>query len=50
MDKWKVRLVQGKYSIAHRSRACVGDGYSGEFEVKVGVHQDSCSGNNQAES
>ena len=33
-------LVQGMYSNA-RSRVCVGEGYSEEFEVKVGVHQGS---------
>ena len=38
MDEWIVRLVQGMYSNA-RSR--VGEGYSEEFEVKVGVHQGS---------
>ena len=40
MDEWIVRLVQGMYSNA-RSRVCVGEGYSEEFEVKVGVHQGS---------
>ena len=35
-----MRLVQGMYSNA-RSRVCVGEGYSEEFEVKVGVHQGS---------
>ena len=38
MDEWIVRVVQGMYSNA-RSR--VRDGYSEEFEVKVGVHQGS---------
>ena len=38
MDEWIVRLVQGMYSNA-RSRVCVGEGYSEEFEVKVGVHE-----------
>ena len=33
-----VRLVQGMYANA-RSRVSVGEGYSEEFEVKVGVHQ-----------
>ena len=33
-----MRLVQGMYSNA-RSRVPVGEGYSEEFEVKVGVHQ-----------
>ena len=37
---WIVRLVQGMYANA-RSSACVGEGYSEEFEVKVGVHQGS---------
>ena len=40
MDEWTVRLVQGMYSNA-RSRVRVGEGYSEEFEVKVGVHQGS---------
>ena len=40
MDEWIVRLVQGMYSNA-RSRVRVGDGYSEEFQVKVGVHQGS---------
>ena len=40
MDEWIVRLVQGMYSNA-RSRIRVGEGYSEEFEVKVGVHQGS---------
>ena len=35
-----MRLVQGMYSNA-RSRVRVGEGYSEEFEVKVGVHQGS---------
>ena len=35
-----MRLVQGMYANA-RSRVCVGEGYSEEFEVKVGVHQGS---------
>ena len=38
--KWIVRLVQGMYANA-RSRVHVGEGYSEEFEVKVGVHQGS---------
>ena len=38
--EWIVRLVQGMYANA-RSRVCVGEGYSEEFEVKVGVHQGS---------
>ena len=37
MDEWIVRLVQGMYSNA-RSHVRVGEGYSDEFEVKVGVH------------
>ena len=40
VDEWIVRLVQGMYSNA-RSHVCVGEGYSEEFEVKVGVHQGS---------
>ena len=40
MDEWIVCLVQGMYSNA-RSRVHVGEGYSEEFEVKVGVHQGS---------
>ena len=40
MDEWIVCLVQGMYSNA-RSCVCVGEGYSEEFEVKVGVHQGS---------
>ena len=35
-----VRLVQGMYANA-RSRVRVGEGFSKEFEVKVGVHQGS---------
>ena len=38
MDEWIVRLVQGIYFNA-RSRVRVDEGYSIEFEVKVGVHQ-----------
>ena len=34
-----MQLVQGMYANA-RSRVCVGEEYSEEFEVKVGVHQD----------
>ena len=33
-------LVQGMYANV-RSRVCVGEGFSKEFEVKVGVHQGS---------
>ena len=40
VDEWIVRLVQGMYSNA-RSRVRVGEGYSEEFEVKVGVHLSS---------
>ena len=40
MDEWIVCLVQGMYSNA-RSHVRVGEGYSEEFEVKVGVHQGS---------
>ena len=40
VDEWIVRLVQGMYSNA-RSRVSVGEVYSEEFEVKVGVHQGS---------
>ena len=40
VDEWIVRLVQGMYSNA-KSRVHVGEGYSEEFEVKVGVHQAS---------
>ena len=40
MDEWIVGLVQGMYSNA-RSCVRVGEGYSEEFEVKVGVHQGS---------
>ena len=38
--EWIVRLVLGIYATA-RSHARVGEGYSEEFEVKVGVHQSS---------
>ena len=40
VDEWIVGLVQGMYSNA-RSRVHVGEGYSEEFGVKVGVHQGS---------
>ena len=40
IDEWIVRLVQAMYSNA-RSRVRVGDSYSEEFEVTVGVHQGS---------
>ena len=38
VDEWIVHLVQGMYSNA-RSCVRVGEGYSEEFKVKVGVHQ-----------
>ena len=38
VEEWIVRLVQGMYANA-RSLVRVGEGYSEEFEVKVGVHQ-----------
>ena len=37
---WIVRLIQGIYA-NERSHVRVDEGYSEEFEVKVGVHQDS---------
>ena len=40
VDEWIVRLVQGMYTNT-RSSVRVGEGYSEEFEVKVGVHQGS---------
>ena len=40
MEERVVRLVQGMYANT-RSRVCVGEGYSEEFEVKVSVHQGS---------
>ena len=40
VEEWIVRLVQGMYA-NERSRVCVSEGYSEEFEVKVGVHQGS---------
>ena len=40
IDEWVVRLVQGMYNNA-RSRVRVGDSYSEEFGVGVGVHQGS---------
>ena len=39
-EEWIVRLVQGMYANA-RSRVRVGEGFSKEFEVKVGVHEGS---------
>ena len=38
IDKWLVRLVQSMYKDV-RSRVRVGDRYSEEFGVGVGVHQ-----------
>ena len=40
VEEWIVRLMQGMYANV-RSRIHVGEGYSEEFEVKVGVHQGS---------
>ena len=40
VEEWIVRLVQGMYANA-RSRVSVGEGFSKEFEVKVGVHPGS---------
>ena len=40
VDEWIVRLVQGMFSNA-KSCVRVGEGYSEEFEVKVGVLQGS---------
>ena len=40
VEEWIVQLVQGMYANA-QSRVRVGEGYSEEFEVKVGVHQGS---------
>ena len=40
VEEWIVRLVQGMDANA-RCRVRVGEGYSEEFEVKVGVHQGS---------
>ena len=40
VKEWIVRLIQGMYANAW-SRVRVGEGYSEEFEVKVGVHQGS---------
>ena len=42
IDEWLVRLVQSMYKDV-RSRVRVGDGYSEEFGVGVGVHQGSGS-------
>ena len=38
VEEWIVQLVQGIYANA-RSLVCVGEGYSEEFEVKLGIHQ-----------
>ena len=38
VEEWIVRLVQGMYANA-RSRVHVGEGYSEEFEMKVGAHK-----------
>ena len=43
IDEWLVRLVQSMYKDM-RSRVRVGDGYSKEFGVGVGVHQGSVLG------
>ena len=40
VEEWIVRLVQGMDANAW-SHVRIGDGYSEEFEVKVGVHQGS---------
>ena len=40
VEEWIVRLVQGMHANA-RTRVCVGEGYSEQFEVKIGVHQGS---------
>ena len=40
IDEWLVRLVQSMYKDVRR-RVRVGDGYSEEFGVGVGVHQGS---------
>ena len=40
VEEWIVRLVQGMYANVW-SRVRVGEGYSEEYEVKVGVHQGS---------
>ena len=40
VEEWIVWLVQGMYANA-RSRVHVGEDFSKEFEVKVGVHQGS---------
>ena len=40
VEEWIVQLVQGMYANA-RSHMRIVEGYSEEFEVKVGVHQGS---------
>ena len=40
IEEWLVRLVQSMYK-GVRSRVRIGDGYSEEFGVGVGVHQGS---------
>ena len=40
VEEWIVQLVQGMYTNS-QSRIRVGEGFSKEFEVKVGVHQGS---------
>ena len=40
VEEWIVRLVQGMYANA-QNHVHVGEGYSEEFEVKVGIHQGS---------
>ena len=40
VEEWIVRLVQGMYANV-RSLVCVGEGFSQEFEMKVGVHHGS---------
>ena len=40
VEEWTVRLVQGMYANAW-SCVHIGEGYSEEFEMKVGVHQGS---------
>ena len=40
IDKWLVHLVKSMYKDVG-SRVRVDDGYSEEFGVRVGVHQDS---------
>ena len=42
VEEWIVRLVQRMYANAG-SHVRVGEGYSEEFEMKVGVHQDQYS-------